>query len=405
MNEAVVFPPLYGKTSTGKTKVWFASVFTNSSGHGISEIKHGQKNGALQTATKVVETGKNIGKKNETTPLNQSISETKRKWTDKKEKEGYVESEADLDGDSNSSSKLDEGSVKESFSKTIYPMLAKTYDSKKNTKNGITFPCFVQPKLDGLRCIIYKNSDGKIVTQSRTGGIFEFMDHIVEQVSSLLNSYPNIILDGELYTTEIPFENLAGLIKKKHTTSEDMKSIKLIEYHIYDLIDQTNASMPFIERTDLLITLLNPEKNASSQKNIKFVETFMVPSHNEFYKMFQDFIGEGYEGAILRNSSGVYKQNNRSSDLQKYKEFQEEEYKIVDYSQGEGRDEGTVIWVCETEDGTKFSVRPRGTIEHRKELFNNAKKYIGSALTVIYQELSKFGVPRFPVGKSIRDGF
>jgi len=404
--EAVVFPPLYGKTSTGKTKIWIARVLTNSAGYGISEIKHGQKNGALQTATKVVETGKNIGKKNETTPLNQSISETRRKWTDKKEKEGYVESEADLDGDSNSASnKSCSESVKESSSKTIYPMLAKTYDSKKNTKNGISFPCFVQPKLDGLRCIIYKNSEGKIVTQSRTGGIFEFMDHIVEEVSSLLNSHPNIILDGELYTTEIPFENLAGLIKKKYTTNEDMKSIKLIDYHIYDLIDQTNAIMPFSERIKLLGNLLKPKKNKLSQKNIKFVKTFMVSSHDEFYNMFQEFMAEGYEGAMLRNKSGVYKQNNRSSDLQKYKEFQEEEYKIVDYSQGEGRDEGTVIWVCETEDGTKFSVRPRGTIEHRKELFNNAENYIGSALTVIYQELSKFGVPRFPVGKSIRDGF
>jgi DNA ligase-1 len=124
-----------------------------------------------------------------------------------------------------------------------------------------------------------------------------------------------------------------------------------------------------------------------------------------FYEKFQEFIAEGYEGAMLRNSNGPYKQNNRSSDLQKYKEFQEEEYKIVDFTQGEGRDEGTVIWICEIADGTRFNVRPRGTVEHRKDLFNNASKSIGSALTVIFQELSKFGVPRFPVGKSIRDGF
>jgi DNA ligase-1 len=204
-------------------------------------------------------------------------------------------------------------------------------------------------------------------------------------------------LDGELYTTEIPFENLAGLIKKKRATTEDLKQIQLIDYHVYDLIDLQSPTVTFTERIALLDSLVN-----SSFKHVKLVKTCTVPSHVEFY---EKFIGEGYEGAMLRNSNGQYKQNNRSSDLQKYKEFQEEEYKIVDFTQGEGRDEGSVIWICEIADGTRFNVRPRGTVEHRKELFNNASKSIGSALTVIFQELSKFGVPRFPVGKSIRDGF
>jgi ATP-dependent DNA ligase len=396
-NEAVVYPPLYGKTSTGKTKVWYARVLTNSSGHGISEIRHGQKDGALQTTLRVVETGKNIGKKNETTPLNQAISETKRKWVDKKDKEGYVEDESQLDA-----KEQDSGAEKETaiISATIYPMLAKVYDSKKTSKNGITFPCFVQPKLDGLRCVMYKGVTGKIVAQSRTGGVFEFMDHIIGEVACILNNNPNLILDGELYTTEIPFENLAGLIKKKHASSEDLKQIQLIDYHVYDLIDLQNASIKFSERTSFLNFLVK-----SSFKHVKFVKTCSVPSHAEFYEKFQEFIAEGYEGAMLRNSNGLYKQNNRSSDLQKYKEFQEEEYKIVGFTQGEGRDEGTVIWICEIADGTKFNVRPRGTVEHRKELFNNAPNSIGSALTVIFQELSKFGVPRFPVGKSIRYGF
>jgi DNA ligase-1 len=355
----------------------------------------------LQTTLRVVETGKNIGKKNETTPLNQSISETKRKWIDKKEKEGYVEDESQLEEKEKEKTKdNEEKDISTGVTATIYPMLAKVYDSKKTSKNGITFPCFVQPKLDGLRCVMYQGADGKIVAQSRTGGVFQFMDHIISEVSSIINNNPHIILDGELYTTEIPFENLAGLIKKKRATREDLKQIQLIEYHVYDFIDLQNQAVEFSTRTAFLNLLAK-----SSFKHIKFVKTCTVPSHAEFYEKFQEFIAEGYEGAMLRNSSGVYKQNNRSSDLQKYKEFQEEEYKIVDYTQGEGRDEGTVIWICETLDGTRFNVRPRGTVEHRKELFNNASKSIGSALTVIFQELSKFGVPRFPVGKSIRDGF
>jgi len=112
----------------------------------------------------------------------------------------------------------------------------------------------------------------------------------------------------------------------------------------------------------------------------------------------------GYEGCILRNINGLYRTNYRSHDLQKYKEFIESEYEIVGFKEGDGRDKGTVIWICKTHDST-FSVRPRGSIEMRKELYENGNNYIGKKLTVIYQELSEMGIPRFPVGKSIRDGF
>ena len=114
---------------------------------------------------------------------------------------------------------------------------------------------------------------------------------------------------------------------------------------------------------------------------------------------------EGYEGIMLRNIEGLYRCNFRSHDLQKYKEFMESEYEIVGAKEGDGRDKGTVIWVCKNEEGKEFSVRPRGTIEMRKEWFENSQEYIGGMLTVIYQELSEMGIPRFPVGKSVRDGF
>ena len=91
--------------------------------------------------------------------------------------------------------------------------------------------------------------------------------------------------------------------------------------------------------------------------------------------------------------------------MQKYKEFHEEEYPIVGFDQGDGRDKGTVIWKCQTKEGRVFSVRPRGTHEYRNDLFKNGKLYVGKQLTVIFQELSELNVPRFPVGKAIRDNY
>jgi hypothetical protein len=61
--------------------------------------------------------------------------------------------------------------------------------------------------------------------------------------------------------------------------------------------------------------------------------------------------------------------------------------------------------VCETADGKEFTVRPRGTMEKRREWFNAGENYVGKSLTVVYQELTEEGKPRFPVGKAVRDGY
>jgi hypothetical protein len=103
---------------------------------------------------------------------------------------------------------------------------------------------------------------------------------------------------------------------------------------------------------------------------------------------------------------GKYQCNYRSHDLQKYKEFFEAEYEISGYREAEGRDRGTVIWVCRLPgSSTEFSVRPRGTMEMRRQWLEEAPAFVGKPLTVIYQELSEQGVPRFPVGKGIREGY
>ena len=81
----------------------------------------------------------------------------------------------------------------------------------------------------------------------------------------------------------------------------------------------------------------------------------------------------------------------------------EEEFEIISFHDGEGHDKNMVIWECKTSAGKLFSVKPRGTFEERRAMFINANNQIGRFLTVIFQEYSAEGVPRFPVGKSIRD--
>jgi len=383
------FPVLYGTEKNGKTKMWKASIYYDENGDkAISTIEFGQLDGKKQLSSREYTEGKNIGKKNQTTPLEQCINETQKKWFDKKEKESYREDKED-------SEEKEEKQDNEEKEEKYFPMLAHTYEpnTSKNKKNDIVFPCYVQPKLDGLRCIMYKDRGGKIRCQSRTGTYFDTMDHITNELKTLF--YNPIILDGELYTDNIPFEELAGLIKKKKISESDRDKLKNVKYHVYDIVDSTRT---YEERHRDIVRLIG-----SNYEYTVTVPTYLSEKVN-FKKFFSEFIEMGYEGIMLRNMNGMYRCNYRSHDLQKYKEFMESEYEIVGFKEGDGRDKGTVIWVCKSEN-KEFSVRPKGTMESRRELFINAKKYIGKKLTVIYQELSELGVPRFPVGKAIREGY
>ena len=452
------FPKLYAIDKNGKIKVWTAAVLQSkggSSSAATSRTTHGYIDGKQQTAYRDYNTGKNIGKSNETTPLAQCIAETQRKWTDKKEKEAYSETKpADCGegyGDISGNGVGDGGGDGDGVGATAFtvgpflPMLAQTFNpadaisataatataAGSRKKKVITFPCFVQPKLDGLRCVSYAtHSTGAggagVALQSRTGAFFTGLPAIAAALRPYLSQHPNIVIDGELYTDQMPFEELAGLIKKKKITDDDVERLKKVKYHVYDIYDRTLPDMPYSERLAVLAAavrrcgcvandafhsggthssarMLRSDTEAAAM--VVLVRTEKVAVLADFRRLFAEFVEAGYEGIMLRNAAGIYCANYRSNDLQKYKEFMEEEYRIIDFTQGEGRDAGAVIWVCETADGKVFTVRPRGTLNQRRDWFNDGDSYIGKNLTVIYQELTEDGKPRFPVGKAVRVGY
>jgi len=403
-------PTIYGVEKNGKTKVWTARIYRDVlNGFATAEIEYGQLDGKKQSTSREYTEGKNLGKKNETTPLQQCLSETRRKWQDKLEKEGYSlvipHSETQTTQTTQTINATETINPINPINTNnpiniikVFPMLAHTYEplSSKNKKNDIVFPCYVQPKLDGLRCICYMNC-GKVMAQSRTGAYFETVEHICAELRPILLQNPGLILDGELYTTELPFEELAGLIKRKKAS--DANANQCIKYHIYDVVVD---GVPYSERHGRIVGAIS---KADKCHHLEVVHTQLIHNVNEFKQAFGEYVAAGYEGIMLRNAHGPYRQNYRSHDLQKYKEFVESEYPIVDFKEADGRDKGTVVWVCATDECRQFSVRPRGTQEQRRQWFQDGPQHVGKLLTVIYQELSELNVPRFPVGKAIRDGY
>ena len=285
----------------------------------------------------------------------------------------------------------------------VRPMLANKFSFALYSKNSrafkIPFPAYVQKKYDGIRCISYMRSN-EIILESRKGIHFQHFSVLKDMLKPIFQKLPaNFYLDGELYTDKLDFQVFSGLIRltEGKSTPENIENINQIEYHIYDFIDLDRPLLTYKERLDIL-------KKIKLNNNLCILADTFIANKLEDVKTFHDkFIQEGYEGAMIRDMDGIYEVNKRSKYLQKYKEFMEEEFKVVGYEQGTGDEKGAIVWRCITKDNKPFSVRPRGTFESRKKLYEEGDKYIGKDLTVIFQEYTVECIPRFPVGKGIRE--
>jgi len=312
--------------------------------------------------------GKNIGKSNATTPEQQAISERDAKIKTKLS-EGYFKTVKDAQNED-----------------VILPMLAKDYKKElhKVDWDGVVY---VQPKLDGMRCIATKEN-GKIILKSREGKLIETVKHIETALSGIMEG---TYLDGELYSHGKNFQENMRLIKKyREGETED------IHYHVYDVINQ----FPFHQRVltgDILFT-----------KPLVLVKSYLVKDEQELNKLHSMFLNEGYEGTMIRHGQEGYKVNGRSDNLLKYKDFIDITLPVKDvipndvnplhgsfiyYWKGAtGHPLGKDILGC----GMKFSHK------EREEILKNKSDYIGKTTEVRFFEYSEDGVPRHPVCHGIR---
>lgn len=390
------FPILYKKNVTGKIEQWEIYVAQKLDGRCHINVTFGDVGGKMQTTSDTVKEGKNIGKANETTVFEQACKDAKSKW-EKKKKKGYVESiEA-----------AQAGEVDDLIEGGIEPMLAHVYE-----KHGdkITFPCYAQPKLDGIRCIAIKKGN-EVTLWSRTRKRITSCPHIEDAIKLDFAHVANIILDGELYNHELMtdpkrfsetritegtvvidggFEQIVSAVRKEKPSPES----QLIEYHIYDMVDTQFTTK---ERLDYLDSnVVRPP--------LKVLWTLIVNNQEDVAELFKRHTKAGYEGVMLRNMSAKY-ENKRSYNLQKVKEFQDSEFEIVGVVEGKGKLQGLLgAFLCKTQDGTEFEVKMTGNQEETRKFLNNPTLCVGKMLTVQYQGITgKNKVPRFPVGLRIRE--
>lgn len=362
------WPVLFSRNKDNSIQKW--SVYTD--GPNIYST-FGKVDGKQQTSQKSA-VGKNIGRSNETTPEQQAELEARSMWQ----------------------KKLDEGYQKDISSvptKLVFlPMLA--HELKDKTK--LQFPVFVQPKMDGVRCLAFWQND-KIILLSRGGKEYN-VEHISKQLENFLPK--GHVFDGELYIHGVLRQDIQALVKKhrEENYGDTNKRSSDIEYWVYDCFRATNLDEPYaLRKTNLYGFLAHTHR-----KIIRCVYTHEIQTLEQLEKLHKFFNRNGFEGSIIRLPNGKYELAQRSRSLLKYKDFQDAEFIITGFKSGVGKFTDCVIWQCETSSGRKFDVVPKGTLEQKKKWFIDGLKYINKELTVKFQGLSKDGIPEFPVGIALR---
>jgi len=271
----------------------------------------------------------------------------------------------------------------------IKAMLAHKYNEDK-----ADYPAFIQPKLDGVRCLF--TAKGAV---SRANNQFMNVQHIEQALKPFFAKNPTAILDGELYNHGLKddFEKIISLVKKRKPTDADRAEAKeLVQYHVYDVASMTIGTYTDRNLFLQMLTYTHP---------ICKVDTKLALDFDDAQKMHAKNLKLGYEGSIYRTPSGKYK-GTRSWDLMKFKDFHDAEAHIVGYEEGKGKREGTLgKFFMQDDDGNKFGCPP-GKGYNYKDLANmleNIHDYIGQYATFTYFERTKAGSYRHPHYKAIRN--
>ena len=274
------------------------------------------------------------------------------------------------------------------------PMLAYPVSDKPI---DYTKPTFIQPKLDGVRCLIQYEGGGICKAYSRTGKEWKNIEHILFNLTEWFVLNPNVILDGELYNHDFrdDFESIISMVRKQKPTDEDRSiSAENVQFYCYDIVDETKS----FEQRNNFITQAVPRNHC-----IKHVETTQTDEASAHFIHTQNKEA-GYEGSILRSNNKY--QCKRSHALRKFKDFSDAEATIIGYLDGKGKRTGTLgKFIMMDDNGVEFGCPPgKGyTYKQLGTMLENIGDYIGQRATFTFFERTKAGSYRHPLFKCIRN--
>lgn len=406
---------LYKRTKSHAVQFWSISVEAEADDSVVITKESGQL-GTLKPIRnqEIINEGKNIGRSNETSPYEQACLEAESDWK-KKHDEGYksaedmqiqvrmtddsfeyrTKEEPDIVYKQSELGKLLDKSLPRfntDAQGNTKPMLAKDW---KKVKKKIEYPLYVEPKLDGVRCLMIVNNYDDVTFLSRSGKEYLTLAHIAVDILQAAEhgsdlQYP-FILDGEVYSDELTFQEITAAVKK-----QSPNSLKL-HLRVYDIINDKEMTQRRDDSSQLV--------QAIGSEFIHHIKWQIATDAGEVKVFHDEAVKFGYEGAMLRTFTGKYDQGQRSSNLLKVKEFDETEYPVQSLEYGQ-RGVEDLLAVCTNSEGKLFKAKIEGSKEQKikfeleyQEAYETEKDI---KLTVKHFGLTTDRLPRFPIGKALR---
>lgn len=359
---------LYTTDSTGNTRVWWMEQINNK-----YRTCSGVLGGKIVESEYTICDGKNVGKKNETSPTEQATSEILNKYK-KQKKTGYHTNVND---------------AKKGCS-YVEPMLAKKYNDYEDKIDFSKSNWGIQIKFNGNRCIATR--DGLF---TRKGEKYISVPHINKSLEKFFEKHPDAVLDGELYNYDLrqQLNELSKLVRKTvHITDEDYDHSKqIVKYYVYDgyNFNGLDETAQYSERKSWI------DKNVVGKYSyVEEVKTWKITDKKQLDVKFKEFISDDEEGGILRDLDGEY-EHKRSKYLLKMKSEDDDEAVIVNIKEGTGNWSGagkiiTLKWKDKTFDATF-----KGSYEDCVTFLKEKNKWIGKEVTFLYNGLTGLNVPNY----------
>lgn len=368
---------LYKKDSVGRIRIWHAklqeddddgevTVVTHSGIDGGTIKTHHSKVKATATMGKIL-AGESKVKSSETSKLKDTYFETRE------EAEAYAPNKA---------------------------MLLHRWD-KYSQK--ITYPCFVQPKLDGV-CAIYVDDPADPHFKSRENNRFEKLDHMAKELWNHLtivngNDRKQMDSHGELYAHGRLVSEIVEAIKGSNTTI-----LEELEFYIFDYMDAKADKRTYQQRMKGGSTYYRWSKES---KPYVAIRTLLAKSAADIDPLYEMFIRQDFEGMVICNFDGPYQYDGRSYNKLKKKNLFSKEFEIIATRSEEQEGLSMIMFRCATEDGVEFAVRPAWDHAKRsmayKESVSGDTSFLGKMATVEYRSITKYGTPFHPVLVAVRD--
>jgi DNA ligase-1 len=276
--------------------------------------------------------------------------------------------------------------IQPGFIPTFEVSLAQKFDMKRIKWDEV----YVEPKLDGIRCLaIVERGEAKLFT--RAGKLISnFDDTVGKELSQLRDG----CYDGEIMSVD--FRELMRQVNRK----ED-KDISKVFFAVFDYINlkewhAKKSSTPCAVRKEQIQNQILKKSLIGEFKYLKVVPFQIIKATEENFKMYHDdWVRKGEEGIMIKDISAPY-QFKRDWSVMKYKAFFDVDVKVKGMLEGTGKHQGKLGSFVIDYKGKEVRVGSGLNDETREQLWKDPESHIGRIIEVRYQEETPDGSLRFP---------